>query len=160
METLLIVIGITAIITLLVLSYLSKNLEYNYSSRKYLLTKVELNFFKQLNKLLPQEYLVMSKVRLADIITTKEIGKAKIYSFNKIKSKHVDFVVINKECSEILLVIELNDRTHLQSNRVLRDDFLAKALKNAGIPFKTFVPKNFYSQEEITSLFIDGIKSD
>ncbi len=57
-----------------------------------------------------------------------------MYAFNRIKSKHVDFLVCDRQTLEILSVIEVDDPTHHIANRKKRDLFVDSALKQAGIP--------------------------
>lgn len=74
---------------------------------KTILTKNELNFYNQL-KLVTDKYnlIIFCKMRVADLISTNNISE-----FNKIKSKHIDFTICNKETNP-LLFIELDDSTH------------------------------------------------
>jgi very-short-patch-repair endonuclease len=81
-----------------------------YKPIKTLNTKCEQNFFKQLLRRLPNGVYVACKVRLADICLPK--NNKDIGGFNAIAKKHVDFVLIDQQTSEILCVIELDDRSH------------------------------------------------
>jgi len=99
----------------------------------------------------------MCKVRLADIIYSTNKGKTRMYGFNKIKSKHIDFLIVDSSTLAIKLAIELNDKSHLLPNRMLRDEFLTDALKDAGVMFKTVENKYTYSNQEIESI-LDALK--
>lgn len=46
-------------------------------------------------------------------------------------SKHVDFVMCD-QAMQVLGIIELNDRTHLQQDRIERDEFIDAVLTNCG----------------------------
>ena len=86
------------------------NKDYKFSGElnKGILTNNELAFY---NKILPivkkYDYYLFTKIRLADLINTKTYK-----DFNKIKSKHIDFVITDKETKPILF-IELDDKSHL-----------------------------------------------
>ncbi len=80
---------------------------FNGKLNEKILTNHELNFYKALKENINiNEYNIFVKIRLADIFKAKDFN-----NFNKIKSKHIDFVITNNE-STPLLFIELDDYTH------------------------------------------------
>lgn len=135
-----------------------------YTKIEYFFTKNEYEFFRILYEI-SHKYnaLLFSKVRLADIIYMKNITKNNIKYWNKIKSKHVDFVICDSNNYEILFLIELDDSTHDKQNRIERDNFVDKTLETVKLPifhikvsdnyninyleelFKTFTNKNLKS---------------
>ena len=98
---------------------------------RYLLSlneKSQYNYLKPITDKLNLTLFI--KIRLADII---EPANKKDYSaFNKIKSKHVDFVVCSSNL-KIVTVIEIDDNSHKKSNRIDRDSFVDTILNNCGI---------------------------
>lgn len=85
----------------------STSYSFTGERNKYLLTKNELSFFYKLKNITDRyELYIFPKVRLADIINTKDIS-----DFNKIKSKHIDFTICDKYCRPIMF-IELDDASH------------------------------------------------
>lgn len=61
-------------------------------------------------------------------------GKSFYQYFDRIKAKHVDFILADKNTLDTLLVIELDDNSHIETDRIKRDIFVDSALKSAGIP--------------------------
>lgn len=106
-----------------------------YRAIPFLLTKSELNFFKQLNRKLnenmPGMFQLNSKVRLADICTNT--NKKDIASFNRISRKHVDFVITELSTSKVVCAIELDDRSHNSASAIKRDTQKNTALRSANI---------------------------
>lgn len=102
-----------------------------YKPIKTLNTKCEQNFFKQLLRRLPNGVYVACKVRLADICLPK--NNKDIGGFNAIAKKHVDFVLIDQQTSEILCVIELDDRSHNSAAAKKRDRVKDSVFKSAQI---------------------------
>lgn len=135
-----ILIGI--IVLLFVLLLLSKKkssaiekLPFQYKQRTYFFTKNELKFYRELVKETTDLNLVLfAKVRLADIIEPKDKGKEWQSQFNRIKSKHVDFVLCELPSVKPVMVIELDDSSHDRPDRQERDSFVDKAFSQAGIP--------------------------
>jgi len=87
-----------------------------------LLTKTEQSFFTVLvREALKRRLLVCPKVRLEDIIfVTDKRNKNKYRGY--IKSRHVDFVLLNTQC-ETVAAIELDDPSHNTKKAIKADQF-------------------------------------
>lgn len=94
----------------------------NLMKNEYIMTYTENIFFNALYEYLKdQEYLLFTKVRLADIFTLKPwLWKNWFWTFNKIKSKHIDFVITDTKW-KILKCIELDDYRHSKKNKSKSD---------------------------------------
>ena len=107
-------------------------------TKKYILTRKEYYFYRALQKTADKYNLeIWAKVRLADIIEVdkKQVGsKEYVKYFNQIQSKHIDFVLSNKQTLQLVTTVELDDSTHQYKDRVERDIFLNNALQTAGVP--------------------------
>lgn len=121
-----------------------------YESRGNLLTAAEQVFYGVLVQAL-DGYRVMSKVRLSDVVDVRKglKGPERQTAFNRIKSKHVDFVVCEPADLRIVCVIELDDSSHEKADRQDRDSLVDDILKAAGIPISHFPVKKSYTVEEI-----------
>jgi len=78
------------------------------------------------------EGIIANSTRLSDVIGCTTEGWKTGYGA-KISQKHVDFVIIDPLTTAILLVIELDDKTHQQADRQTRDIFVDQALAAAGV---------------------------
>lgn len=87
-------------------------------------------------------------VRLADII---QVYKADNYykHFNKIKAKHIDFLLVDKYTYRPLVAIELDDSSHELENRKHRDNFLEKALNSSNLNLVRFKTYHAYKVSDI-----------
>jgi very-short-patch-repair endonuclease len=130
------ILAITIIIIILILISSNKNKnQYTYKKRENFFSKNELNFYKQLQKEVDNSNLtIFAKVRLADLIEPKKHDSTWQAHFNKICSKHVDFLLYDTTADEPKLIIELDDRSHDRADRQERDTFVDQALQQAGIP--------------------------
>ena len=63
-----------------------------------------------------------------------------------------DFVICRASDTSIQLVIELDDRSHKNAQRAIRDEFLEKAAAAAGLPLLRIPCQRSYSIETLTSL--------
>ena len=92
-----------------------------------LFTPKEKRFFTALCELAEKyDLMALTKIRLADIVKpkSKENTSQWYTEFNKIKSKHIDFALIEKKTKLLVCLIELDDSTHYRENRVVRDHFV------------------------------------
>ncbi|MBN2272356.1 MAG: DUF2726 domain-containing protein [Sedimentisphaerales bacterium] len=130
----------------------SKGLEYYpYGKQKSLLSPAEKNFLNELDRIINENYRIFSKVRLADVI---KVGRGLPDSrwqsaFNRIQSKHLDFLICAREDFSIVGAIELDDKSHALPERRERDIFINSALAAAGIPILRYPPKRNYFHIEL-----------
>lgn len=105
--------------------------------KKFLLTKDEWVFYKELRRIAQKYRLhVLSKVRMADLIQVKGgLSHAEWEAaFERIKSRHVDFVLANPVNLYPLLLIELDGPSHESEQTRRRDRFVDEAYRTAGLP--------------------------
>lgn len=125
-----------------------------YTRKDYLLTPGEAAFFRQLLVALQGRFLPAVKVRVADLISVRKGTENWQSHFNRISSKHVDFVLLEPQSLRPLLAIELDDKSHDAANRRERDAFVNEALAAAQMPFlrikaaRTYSPADLWAQVE------------
>lgn len=130
--------------------------DFPYIKNDSLLTEAEKKFYLVLVEILGNDYLIFSKVRMADLLHLPRMNGSNFYHyFNKIQSKHVDFLICDKENIKPLLVIELDDSSHLQFNRMVRDLLVDKIFENAKLPIIHFKISANYDKD----FLIAGIKN-
>lgn len=121
-----------------------------------LLTPAEYSFFRVLSKACRgRGVFVAPKVRLADLLTAPS-GPGRQAAFNRIASKHVDFLVCRADTSAPLAAVELDDSSHARKARRERDAFVDAALSAAGLRLVRIAAAREYSVDGVaTSLFHD-----
>lgn len=104
-------------------------IEKKYRAKRYIITLNELNFFKELQKLIESmDLTLLTQVSLYSLVETK--NKTYNYEeFNKIRSKTIDFVIADKKSCRARLCIELDDSTHDSKKRKERDEFINELFK-------------------------------
>ena len=97
-----------------------------YEMNETILTERERSFYRILRPIADKlELQICPKVRVADIVSIKKGTRDWQKWFNKIRSKHVDFLLCDYDMNTVL-IIELDDRSH-ETERAKKND----ALKNA-----------------------------
>lgn len=133
-----ILISAAAIALLVFLVRLIKKLRKPDITKMYrskpILTDREYSFYCKLREISDECGLrIFTKVRLADLIEPKDRDDMSLWwqCFNKIKAKHIDFVLADDD-TNIILLIELDDSTHARADRIERDEFVDAVLDNTG----------------------------
>jgi len=98
------------------------------------LTKGENALVYPLIKAAKGNYLILCKVRLADVVRCSTGNRHERHWFNLIGHFHVDFVLCDPQTTAPLLVIELDDRTHQNERQSRRDRYKDDALHAAAMP--------------------------
>jgi hypothetical protein len=74
-----------------------------------------------------------------------------------IARQHLDFVLCDRETTDVLLAIELDDRSHRKLARKRRDRFLTGALNAAGIPLLRVRAAARYDSRELAAMIDEAI---
>ena len=128
-----------------------------YRSRETLLSRGEAAFFGPLQRAVNGEFLIMSKVRLADLVSCSATEWRTGYG-GAISQKHVDFVLCDPSTTRFILAIELDDRTHDSADRKRRDRFLNEVLATVGIRLLRVRAKSYYSLPSLRSLVHEALQ--
>lgn len=124
--------------------------EGGYTQRTFL-SQPEQKFFQALRNCISPQAAILSKVRLADLIRAKDLSDfSKSQSlFNKISRKHIDFAICRASDLSILGLIEVDDFSHYRYDRKSRDEFVDKALAQAGIKIMHIKTQRQYASAEL-----------
>lgn len=124
------------IVCLVVIFYKPKEkvkLNSKYERKQMLLTRPEYNFLQTLREIKPEKYEVIPQVALNSVIDKKTNT-----SYRNELFRVCDYCFVDKETFEPLLLVELNDRSHLRADREQRDAKVAAICSAAKIPLVTF----------------------
>jgi hypothetical protein len=122
-----------------------------YKRRDTLFSKAELTCFRALERAVGEEYRIFAKVRLADVLTPEGRTRSRRWwrAFTKVSSKHLDYVLVDPQTSQIRLAVELDDRSHEKKRRKARDAFVNRVCAQAGVPLLRVPAAGRYGREEL-----------
>lgn len=148
-------------IAVLFLKNKTRDIEAQYKKREALFTPAERSFLGVLNQAIDDNAIIFGKVRVADIIKPNSWLSRKKWQtlFNKISSKHFDFVICDKHDLSVLCAIELDDKSHNSKIRKKRDAFLQSACLSANLPLIQVPAKPSYNIDEIRKSLITRLSS-
>lgn len=134
------------------------NYQEIYKPKRYVITLNELNFYIILLEIVKElDMILFSQVALYNIIETKNNNQG---AFNKIRSKTIDFVIVDKNNCKIKLCIELDDYTHKKQDRIERDNFINKVFKDLNINLLRFKVSNYYNKDALKKRIQESIKEN
>lgn len=130
-----------------------KKESYDYISKQLLLSRPEQVLFKSLLEAFPDHH-IFPQVSLNQIVQVQpdiiqQSKRAKL--FNMINGRVVDFVVCNKDFS-VNFVIELDDKSHLSSNRKKSDAKKEAALSSCGVRLVRYSVSRIPTADELRAL--------
>ena len=99
-----------------------------YETKQRLISKAEVEFYNTIKQSLPEGYCIFPQINLASFINRTDDAK-----FHNELFRNVDFLITDAEYSP-KIVIEINDSTHLTSERKERDEKVQNICEEAGVP--------------------------
>jgi hypothetical protein len=159
LPVLLLIVLLVILVSLLIMTIKPNRLHYKKQSA--LFTKAEINFLKTLEKIVTNPSVaIFGKVRIADIITPQTTTNSKGWwrLFNKISSKHVDYVLCDRNDYSVICVIELNDKSHNTTKAKQRDAFVRKAYQSAGIELVEIKASRYYDVNKVIMQFSKEVR--
>ncbi|NQT94558.1 MAG: DUF2726 domain-containing protein [Lentisphaerae bacterium] len=130
---------------------------FPYEREAGLFSPAERSFLGVLEQAVAGQFRIFGKVRLADVIGVKRgLSRSTQQSaFNRIQSKHLDFVVCDPDTLSVEFAVELDDSSHGRAARKQRDTFVDEALAAAGVPLFRFSAKRSYSVQSLRDQLFD-----
>lgn len=110
---------------------MSRNDNYLYELKNSLLTDSELDYLDCIESVIPDDYMIIPQSNLATFIHRTDGAKYQNELF-----RNVDFLITDCEYRPIV-VIEINDSTHNEYSRRVRDERVQKICEEAGIAIIT-----------------------
>jgi very-short-patch-repair endonuclease len=123
--------------------------------KRKLLTKSEHKFLLHIMQARPDGIAIACKVGLWGIV-----HNIHQQGWNVINQKHIDFVLYNLQENNILLVIELDDPSHLKEKIQQRDRIKDDILYDAGIPILRIPTSKEYDISDLREKILAKISPD
>lgn len=116
-------------------------------TRNRFMTESEFIFYQALKSAVGNAYDIFAQVRLASLV--KPRGYFIWNNFQPLAIRTVDFVLANKTTGYPLLVIELDDPSHLLPKRQHRDKFIDRVLSQINLPILHIKRQDHYNPSDL-----------
>lgn len=126
--------GAAVAVVLLVAFFSLRSSPYPYERRGVVLGPAEISFFRTLQNAVREDWVILSMVRLTDVIKVRPKTRQHQIWQSRIFGKHIDFVICDWETMEVKLAIELDDPAKRRADLKARNRFVNTALTAAGLP--------------------------
>jgi len=129
----------------------------NYEARHSIFSPAEKYFYNVLLSIYKDRYIVLAKIRIADVVEVKKTLNQKEFwkVFSQVSQKNIDYLITDKNLNT-LCVIELDDKSHyLRSDRIQRDKFINALMKETGIALYRIRVQRRYNRHEIKQTLSD-----
>lgn len=151
MELAIVLMMILIVVAIVAIKLSEDKISFPFMGRQQLFTPVERQFLDLIEKAVGNEFRVVSRVRLVDLIalrknTDKKVAKSALM---RAGSKQVDYVLCNKDDMTPVLAIDLVHTMGKDGHNRNKDFFVAGCLDTAGIPHARIKAKPGYKLEEI-----------
>lgn len=131
-----------------------------YTRKKYVLTPAEFRFYKALRAATGDRYLIAPQVHLGSLVAVNRSERNWQKYHNMIDRKSVDFVLFDKDTVVALLAIELDDRSHQEEKRRLRDEFVNRIFSLSDLKLARIRAQADYDINELRDLIFNLLPAD
>lgn len=123
-----------------------------YARKKSIMTPCEVDFLKTLRRISPEKYEVLPQAVLLSVIDKKTETAYRNELF-----RVIDYVFVDRVTFAPLLLVELNDRSHLRADRKLRDEKVREICDKARLPLVTFTTEETARFESVKKRVLSEI---
>ena len=143
-------IGLIVMVALLASRLNDNSFPFPFDRKAAVFTPAEKNFQTLVERALGEDYRVLNRVKLSDIVTIRNgvSKKAAQTAINNANNKYLDFVICDRNSMQLLGTIDLVD-TQGKGYKIKKDWFVSGALEAAAIPHIRIKIKSNYTIDEI-----------
>jgi len=142
--------GLIVTIAVVASHFIDTSNPYPFKKKAQLFTSVERGFYALLDRAIGNDFQIINRVKLNDIIETKDSvkGRARRSASLKAGSKYIDYVLCDPKDFRIIAAVDLVNQTQ-GGHKSKADWFVTGALEAAGIPHIRIKVKAGYKVDEI-----------
>lgn len=152
MEFVLLLILMLVIVVALVASrFVDSGNPFPVQRKTSLFSPVERSFMQLLEKAVINEYKILNRVRLSDVLDLKTSisDKARNNTLLKLNAKYLDFVLCDPTDLSVVAVLDLVNNSTKDGHNAVPDWFVNGALDAAGVPYLRMKIKVGYTAADI-----------
>jgi hypothetical protein len=152
MEFVLLLILLLVIVVAMVASrFIDSGNPFPVQKKTTLFSPVERSFLQLLEKAVADDYKILNRVKLADVMELKTgtSDKARNSTLVKLNAKYLDFVLCNPNDFSVVAVLDLVNNSSKEGHKAVPDWFVNGALDAAGVPYLRMKIKAGYTAADI-----------
>ena len=143
-------ISLIVIVAVLASRLTDNSFPFPFDSKPSVFTAAEKNFQNLLEQAMGNNYRILNRVRLSDVVTIRNgvSSKASQSAISNAEGKYLDFVICERASMKLLGTVDLVD-TQGRGYKIRKDWFVSGALQAAAIPHLRIKVKANYTLDEI-----------
>jgi hypothetical protein len=152
MEYIIVLLVLLTIITAFAVNWwMHQGNPFPLTKKSQLLTPVERSFLGLLEHAVGDEYKIMNRIKLADVLEVqpKADARARRAALQKLNAKYLDYVLCDPVDMSIVAVVDLVNNTDKTGHKAVPDWFVSGALEASGIPYIRMKIKAGYDVADI-----------
>lgn len=151
MEIAIILMALLICISVIAIKFNNESIEFPFAVKRQLFTAAERQFLQLIENSVNNEFRVICRVKLSDLLSLKKGTDQKIAKSALLRAvgKQVDFVLCDKNDMTPVMAIDLVYGQGKNGHNTQRDFFVSGALETAAIPHMRIKAKNGYTLAEI-----------
>lgn len=152
MEYVLLLILLLVIVVAMVASrFIDSGNPFPLQKKGSLFSPVERSFMQLLEKAVADDYKIINRVRLADVMELKNgtSDKTRASTMQKLNAKYLDFVLCDPQDFSVIAVLDLVNNSSKDGHKAVPDWFVNGALDAAGVPYLRMKIKAGYTAADI-----------
>ena len=152
MEFIMLLLVVLVIVIALVASrFIDNSNPFQVQRKPALLSPVERSFLGLLEKAVQNEYRIVNRVKLADVLDVREQAsdKSRRSIALKLNAKYLDYVLCEPDSMKVIAVLDLVNTHSKEGHKAVPDWFVSGALDAAGVPYLRIGIKAGYSVTEL-----------
>ncbi len=151
MELALILLMLLIVVALGAMKLSDNGMAFPFRRKTTLFTPAEQTFLKLIEQAVGNEFRIICRVRLSDLLQVRQATNKKQASaaLSRASSRQLDFVLCDKQDMSPIMAIDLVHNQGKEGYKTQRDWFVSGALDAAGMPLARIKVKSGYSVDDI-----------
>lgn len=147
----LLLVLLVVVIALVASRFIDNSNPFQVQRKASLFSPVERSFLGLLEKAVQNEYRIVNRVKLADVLEVRDSvsEKNRRSTLLKLNAKYLDYVLCDPESMKIVAIVDLVNTHNKDGHKAVPDWFVSGALEAAGIPYLRIGIKAGYSVAEL-----------
>ena len=152
MEFVLLLILLLVVVVAMVASrFIDSGNPFPLQKKTTLFSPVERSFMQLLEQAVANDYKIVNRVKLADVMEPKNglSTKTRASTMLKLNAKYLDFVLCDPNDFSVVAVLDLVNNTSKAGHKAVPDWFVNGALDAAGVPYLRMRIKAGYTRADV-----------
>lgn len=155
----LLLVLLVVIIALVASRFIDNSNPFQVQRKASLFSPVERSFLGLLEKAVQNEYRILNRIKLADVLEVRDTvsDKGRRSTLLKLNAKYLDYVLCEPDSMKVIAVLDLVNIHNKEGHKAVPDWFVSGALEAAGIPYLRIAIKAGYTVAELQTVIANKL---